>query len=371
MSLTKIQFQNFRIFTSEVFSFGETTVIVGHNGVGKTSITEAIALLSTGNSFRASKVEEMVALGVELGRVKGKVTSSVSPLGKKILDPDDEDLSKDEDVLLEVILTRGEVQGKRTQKRLYSVNDVRRRKKDFLGNFYTVVFRPEDLRLIEGSPYRRRSFVDTVLGSVDVEYAVALHTYEQTLKRRNKLLHQIREKEQPRSTLSYWNMLMIKHGEVVQEKRHSFFQYLQKIAFPFVFNVVYKPSLISEERAAEYLDKEIIVGHSLIGPHKDDFMVSFMVEKSEDPVDLSAYGSRGQQRLGVLWLKLGELAFIKEKTAQKPVLLLDDIMSELDEQSRDMVLGLIGKQQTIFTTANESVVDEVQKKDKNFIKINL
>lgn len=365
MRIEKIALQNFRIFKNDVFEFAKTTLIVGKNGTGKTSIMEGIALISTGESFRAGKVEEMVRLGVELGRVKGKVV-----VGSESGLIDDKN---GEEFQLEVMVNRGEVQGKRTQRRLYSVNDVRRRKKDFAGKFQTVVFRPEDLRLVEGSPGRRRNFLDTALSGVDSEYGVALHTYEQALKRRNKLLWAVREGEQQHQVLSYWNMLVVKHGRVLQEKRAEFLRFLQTVDFPFVFHVIYEPSEISEERLGKYEGREIAAGHTLIGPHKDDFKLVFSVGHEGlgmesggggERVDLAAYGSRGQQRLGVLWLKLGEMAYVRERKTEQPVLLLDDIMSELDDKSREMVLGLIGKQQIIMTTADEGLVVEVRQWDE-------
>lgn len=359
MFIEKIAFQNFRKFKNEVFTLAKTTLIVGKNGVGKTTIMEGVFLLSSGESFRAGKVEEMLALGKELGRVKGKVYVNGSLDG--------------ESLELEAMVNAGEVQGKRTQRKLYAVNDVRRRKKDFVGKFQAVIFRPEDLRLVEGSPSRRRNFLDLALSRVDQEYGVSLTTYEQALKRRNKLLQAVREGEQPRSVLSYWNLLLIKHGQILQKKRQEFISFLQDVDFPFLFNVVYMPSLISEAKIEEHLSREILAGHTLIGPHKDDFMLKFNVENIgvEDMVDLSAYGSRGQQRLGVLWLKLGEMAFVREKKVEQPVLLLDDIMSELDKQSQEMVFELIGKQQIIITTVDLSLAEQVEKKDNNYLLLKI
>lgn len=353
MFIEKIAFQNFRKFKNRFFDLAKTTLIVGKNGVGKTTIMEGIFLLSSGESFRAGKVEEMLALGRELGRVKGKVYVNGSLDG--------------ESLELEAMVNAGEVQGKRTQRKLFSVNDVRRRKKDFVGKFQAVIFRPEDLRLVEGSPSRRRNFLDVALSRVDQEYGVSLQTYEQALKRRNRLLQAVREKEQPRSVLAYWNMLMVKHGQVLQKKRQEFLIFLQSVEFPFVFQMEYLPSLISNERIDEYLAREILAGHTLIGPHKDDFMLKFNIDNLSihELVDLSAYGSRGQQRLGVLWLKLGEMAFVREKKIEQPVLLLDDIMSELDDQSREMVLSLVGNQQVVITTTDGDLEEDVRERDAN------
>lgn len=360
MKINKIALQYFRNQNS-YYEFGKTTVFVGANGIGKTSIAEAVNLLSIGGSFRAKKIEEMVGIGEELARVKGKIE----------LD-DESDDRKNEELELEAILTRGKVQGKRTQYRLFSVNGVRRRKKDFVGKFLSVVFRPEDLRLIEGSPSRRRNFINDALSQVDGQYRISLSTYDQALKRRNRLLQKVREKEQPRSVLTYWNLTLVKHGEILQKKRQEITSFLQRVEFPFSLDLHYEQSIISTERQAEYLDKEIIVGHTLIGPHKDDFIVKFpqsyfekietdSLDQKERSLSLAHYGSRGQQRLGVLWLKIGELEFLNKKTGQLPVLLLDDIFSELDEKSRGMVLALLGKHQVIITTADKDLVIELEK----------
>lgn len=344
MKIKSLVLHNFRIFPSKSFQFGQNTLIVGANGVGKTSVIEAISLLANGGSFRAGRIEHMISLGEELGRVVGEVEV------------------EQESVKLEVMLTRGQVQGRRTQHRLFSVNDIRRRKRDFCTHFFAVTFRPEDLRLIEGSPSRRRSFLDSALSAVDYEYQRSLKVYEQTLKRRNRLLWQIREGEQSKSVLSYWNLALIKHGEVIQDKRRHLIRFLESVSSPFHFSVTYKPSIISEKRVNQYLNKEIMVGHTLIGPHKDDFELKFSVKKEEQEVGLAIYGSRGQQRLGVLWLKLGELEFLTRQTEQLPVLLLDDILSELDTDSRQMVLDLLGRYQVIITTADPDLILEIKNK---------
>lgn len=336
-----------------------TTVISGLNASGKTSIIEALQLLATGESFRAQKIHEMVGFGAELGRIKGSIrlsdtTGAAANLEQTFAQPDE--LEKKD---LEIILTRGEVQGKKTPFRLFSVNGVRRQKRTAVGFLKTVVFRPEDMRLVEGSPSRRRQFLDTPLTMLFSEYAQALTAYEQTLKRRNKLLEAVRERLQPRTVLEFWNRALIKHGTVLQEERSVFFQFCTTVAFPYRFRAQYLPSLITAERQAEYLDREIIVGHSLIGPHKDDFQVLFDDERSGSELDVAVYGSRGQQRLAVLWLKHAELSYIEHHTQELPVLLLDDIMSELDEESQGLVFQLLGSQQSIVTTTDEKVAEAI------------
>jgi DNA replication and repair protein RecF len=360
MFIKAIALQNFRNFTMKDFKFEKTNLFFAANGAGKTSVIEAINLLATGNSFRAGKVEEMIRLEAELGRVQGMVHLSENAHLE----------GNEEQVKLEVMLTRGMVQGKRSQYRLFSVNDVRKTRKTFLQSFTTVVFRPEDLRLVEGSPSRRRSFLDNALEMVDREYALALAKYEQTLRRRNKLLQKVRDGEQSREVLTFWNLNLLKSGELLQQKRSNLIDFIREVVFPFELNIEYQPSLISEKRQAEYLDREIIVGHSLIGPHKDDFLLKFsQEEKGIEDLSLLAYGSRGQQRLGVLWLKVAELQFLKDKIGYQPVLLLDDILSELDEKSKNMVLSLLADYQTILTTADGDVMAELKQEieDLNLI----
>jgi DNA replication and repair protein RecF len=348
MKIKSLALVNFRSFVSKSFEFDKTTLLVGKNGLGKTSIIEAIYLLSSGNSFRAGKVIEMIRLGEILGRVKAKIIHGNE---------------EKEQVELEAMLTRGEVQGKRTQYRLFSVNNIRRRKKEFIDKFSAVVFRPEDLRLVEGSPGRRRNFLDTALSQVSWRYQSALNVYEQALKKRNKLLFLVREGEQDKQILTYWNMQLIKHGEFVQNMRRELVDFLNTQEFEFNFNIDYQESLISAARINQYLEKEILVGHTLVGPHKDDFIVRYSLPKKGQEyldINLLAYGSRGQQRLGVLWLKLGELAFVKSKLEFQPVLLLDDIMSELDDQSREIVLKLLERYQVVLTTADKDLVGEIK-----------
>lgn len=383
MYLQQLELQHFRNHAQRKLVFNEpTTVIVGPNARGKTSVIEAVNVLATGESFRAETVIEMIGLGSELGRIKGIVSHEkpVTEIEKK--------LSDEEKTELELTLTKGLVQGKKTALRLYAVNGVRRRKLDFTRHLTTVVFRPEDMRLIEGSPSRRREFLDAPLILVDPEYHRSLSTYHQALTRRNKLLQAVREGEQPANVLTFWNMTLVKHGEYLTKVRREFLDFCQSILFPLQFSVEYDPSPMTAERITEYQPREIAAGHTLIGPHKDDIIVKLsladlqqatldepipsewdwqtILQRAQQPQEkverlpVSAYGSRGQQRLAVLWLKLCEYTFLKTKTGQPPLLLLDDILSELDHLSRQRVLELIGQGQTLLTTTEPKVVAEVQ-----------
>jgi DNA replication and repair protein RecF len=378
MKLESINLQAFRSYTSQQFEFDQqTAVIVGPNAIGKTSIIEAIDLLARGSSFRATKIEEMIRFGAEVARVTGQVVPMVGSddgqLSLKDVKAVDADEGEVEEVELEVLLTTGLVQGKRTQKRLFSVNGVRRRRRDFLGKLYTVVFRPEDMRLVEGSPSRRRTYLDTPLTMLNQRYDAALTTYDKALRQTNKLLEQIRDRRAPLNSLTFWNATLLKHGQYVQEQRRQLTSFINTVDFPLPFSLKYQPSIISEARLQEYQSRALAAGHMLIGPHKDDFVVSLQTSIANAPelFDIAAFGSRGQQRMAVLWLKIAEQAFVKHQTQQQPLLLLDDILSELDPEVRAKVLQLLPYGQAIITSADATILPEIKQVMPTFQLIEL
>lgn len=383
MVITGLALQNFRVYSQYFLRLmHQTTVIVGENAIGKTSIVEAIHLLSSGNSFRAGKVAEMISFNEELARVKGVI---IDPqFNGSITDESLKDTPKDE---VEILLTHGSVNGKKTHSRLFNVNGVRRRKKDAAGKFYTVVFRPEDMRLIEGSKARRRSFLDTVLSLLYRDYEVSVKNYDQTLRRRNKLLSLIKDGQQPETVLQYWDFNLVKYGTVLQNYRKRFIETFSSVEFPVEFSITYDPSVISQERIDQYRRKAIAAGHTLIGPHKDDFQVFIQANdwritknQSESKVELeqsnhqnhpvtdinvATFGSRGQQRLAVLWLKFCELDFLRKHADKKTILLLDDILSELDDESKVLALSVLKDHQAIITTIDDVVIDQIKKVSKD------
>jgi len=349
MSIAKIQLTNFRNFKKKVIDFSqEVTVIVGPNASGKTNILEALYLLSAGKSFRARVEDEMIGYGAETARVSGSVVDSN----------------------LETVLTHGD-NGWPRKKLL--VNGVPKRLIDFTGNFQVVLFGPWDLDLVTASPSLRRNFLDMVLSQVDREYRRASLSYEKGLRQRNRLLFRIREEGLSRGQLLFWNQLLIKNGDYISQKRQEFINFANSnsILHPTSYILHYDPSIISPARLEQYVEEEVASATTLVGPHRDDFQFQILNSKLQIKRNLAIYGSRGEQRMGTLWLKLRELAFVEEKTrstslgqAEKPTLLLDDIFSELDHAHRDVVLSVIGNQQTIITTADEHFI-------KGFKKVNL
>lgn len=333
--IKEIYLQNFRSYKKQKFEFGSgTVVVVGPNGSGKTNLMEAMYMLATGKSFRAELEEEVIGYGEEVGRVEAEVG-----------------------VDLEVVLTRGEVGGVKVGRKKFMVNGVPKRMMDFVGVFRAVLFGPWDLDLITDSPGLRRRFLDSVLVQVDREYRRALLSYEKGLRQRNRLLERIREAGIPRSQLIFWDKLLIKNGDYISRKREEILGFLnlyQPLSGSSVtFSSEYLKSAISESRLAQYAKEEVAAGVTLVGPHRDD--VEFYFGRGEARRDLSKFGSRGEQRLAVFWLKLGELEYIAQM-GERPVLLLDDIFSELDHAHRELVVSVVGKQQTFITAADEHLV---------------
>lgn len=237
------------------------------------------------------------------------------------------------------------------------VSGVSKRLIDFAGNFKVVLFGPWDLDLVTESPSLRRRFLDSTLSQVDREYRRAILSYEKGLRQRNRLLFRIREEGLSRGQLLFWNQLLIKNGDYISEKREELINFInsENGLNNTKFEISYDKSSISEGRLKQYAEEEIAAATTLVGPHRDDF--NFKIGTSKVKIrDLATFGSRGEQRMGILWLKLRELAFVEEKTGEKPTLLLDDIFSELDHSHRDVVLSVVENQQTIITTADEHFI---------------
>jgi DNA replication and repair protein RecF len=374
MLINKIQLSNFRNFKKKIFVFSpKTTVIVGPNASGKTNILESLYLFATGKSFRARLEEEMISYDSSLARALAVVGSISQPLGIKSTKKNLIDARYDRLTKLEVVLTRGEIEigenkfEKAPRKRLL-VNGLGRRLIDFTGNFRIVLFGPWDLDLVTESPSLRRRFLDTVLSQVDRDYRRASLSYEKGLRQRNRLLWQIREDSSVvsgRARLLFWDKLLIKNGDYISKVREEFIDFVnERPDFEGQdFSLEYDKSAISETRLEQYKEEEVAAATTLVGPHRDDFVIKLKTQtfkpKNKER-ELARFGSRGEQRMGVLWLKLAELSFIEEKTQEKPTLLLDDIFSELDHEHRKIVMQASKGQQTIITTADPHFIKNLK-----------
>lgn len=330
MILQQLFLSNFRSYKKRTVEFSpRVTVLIGPNTSGKTNLIEAIFLASTGKSFRAEKDTDMVRYECQMSNLKCQINA--------------ENEQKD----LEVRLTIGEVHGVKTPIKRYLINGVAKRMTDYVGNLKTVLFWPGDLDLITYSPSLRRRYLDFVLTQTDREYRRSLVSYEKGLRQRNKLLERIRDEGISRTQLIFWDQLLIKNGSYLTEKRYEFITAINQSDKPFgKFNIYYDKSVISRDRLAQYSREEVAAAVTLVGPHRDDLMFF------EEDRNLAKYGSRGEQRLAILWLKLSELKYIEKATQDKPILLLDDIFSELDHDHRREIVKIVGHQQTIISTTD-------------------
>ncbi len=286
---------------------------MGENGSGKSNLMEAIYLLATGKSFRAERDNEMVAYGQEFARVNGEI----------------------DETELEVILN---------ERKQFKVNGVARRQIDFVGKLPTVIFSPQDLELVTGSPSGRRRYLDSVIFQVDREYRRCLISYEKGVRQRNRLLDAIREGRAGRNQLFFWDRLLIKNGEYITRKREDYLRELGEGEY----GTEYDKSVISEARLKQYETEEVAAATTLVGPHRDDFVINLKGR------DVSKFGSRGEQRMAVLWLKKGEMRYL----GGSPLLLLDDIFSELDHKHREEVTGWVEDYggQVVMTTADRHLL---------------
>lgn len=341
MYLKSLFLQNFRSYTKSEFTFDpKTTVVIGPNAIGKTNLMEAIFLLTTGKSFKTDKEKQLIHFGKNLGRARGKIKE-----GK----------GKEESEELEVVFSESPQQ---LLKKKYLVNGVSKRRVDFAGKLKAVLFTPLDLEIVSGQPSNRRKFLDVVLEQVDYEYRSALSVYSKALRQRNALLEQVQNTGVRNQKLfAYWDELLIKTGSIITSKREILIDYInQKKKDYFPIELFYDRSVISKDRLLQYKDAEVGAGVTLVGPHRDDFVILAKHEVSKTLEEVRYFASRGQQRLVTLELKLAQIGYIQEKTDTQPILLLDDIFSELDNENIQKVLNLDGGMQTIITTTHKEFV---------------
>lgn len=325
MLIRKIKMVNFRSWKKLDLEFvPEINIIWGLNASGKTNILEAIAVISLCKNLRGEYESEIIRQGKDASVVEAKVErdGQIIRLGYSI----------------------GKNEHFRTSKR-FLVNGVGRTRSMFAGNLAVVYFGPEELDLVVGSPGQRRRFLDTTLSIASREYAKNLLEYNKVVRVRNKLLFRVREGVSKLNELDYWNSRMLELGEQVGKEREGFFLFINNFANPSKkVTWEYKRSVLSGEKMKDNLSREIAAAVSLSGPHRDDFKF-FDGERN-----LASYGSRGEQRMAVLALKTAEIDYLSKVFGSRPVLLLDDIFSELDHVNRGRVLELVKNQQSIITS---------------------
>lgn len=340
MYLSKILLQNFRSHQQKLIEFdSKTNLIVGPNGSGKTNILESIFLLASGKSFRSSSLPKLVSWNENFSCVRAKLIND-----------------KKEESEIEVQLVRNLDKKLTTVSRKFLIQKVEKTRKKYLGTLKTVVFEPEDIRLVSGSPSRRREFLDNIFSQVEWRYASALSQYNKALKHRNELLDQIRIGKNSKNELFYWDQSLIKNAQIIYDFRNSFiksanlfFSSHQNSEINNLF-LEYHPSILTQEKMEHNYFLDLERGYTQSGIHRDDFSFNNSVFSITDK-NLSFWGSRGQQRLAVLALRLSQIDFLEKQYSDRPILLLDDIFSELDIDHQHLVADICRNYQTIFTSS--------------------
>ncbi len=318
-------------------------LIWGPNAAGKTSLLEAMVLLAWGRSHRTTADGELIRWGTDLARVEGRVGRDV----------------------VEVAVVRSGASGAAGRKRI-RVNGLPRRASGLSGLLRVVVFAPEEMLLIAGSPSLRRAVIDQLASSASPAYADALATYGRTLQQRNSLLRAIREEGASRDELRFWDGAFLDSGAAIVTERRRLLEVLAgplaaahaeiapdeattaRLTLAYSTNAPAHPGESARQalarRLAETADKEVWNGSTLIGPHRDDLVFELAGR------DFASFASRGQQRTAILALKLAELDVLTELDGRPPLLLLDDVFSELDPERRSHLVRRIADLPQAFVT---------------------
>lgn len=362
MLIKSLKLRNFRNYESLSIDFEKDyNIIYGNNAQGKTNIIEAIFQCASGRSHRTSKDMELLKTGAP-GYYIG--------------------LSLDKEEALSTI----EINYIKDERKRISVNEIPLKKTgELMGRLNAVIFSPEDILIVKEGPSERRRFLDITLSQLKPSYYFDLQQYARILFQRNSLLKEISNKKELMATLDVWNHHLIKTGSKIMRDRREFISKLNNKASlrhekltrgEEELSIGYLPSFsIEKEDGLEELEKrfervlnqaitrEVLKGTTLYGPQRDDYDIIL------NSMSTKIYGSQGQQRTSVLSIKLAEIDIMKEETEEYPVLLLDDVLSELDNSRQEYLFENIEKIQTFITCTDRSFFKrtEVQAKFINIV----
>jgi len=381
MRIEHLSLTNFRNYARLELDFsGHTTLLQGDNAQGKTNLLEAIYYLATTRSPYAGAEHELVNwLAENQDLPHARLVAQVR--------------KGDDSLRIEITLVRTQSSqaNSPSYRKHIKVNGVNKRALDLVGQVNVVLFLPEDIDLVAGSPSGRRRYLDATLCQIDPRYCRTLQKYNRVLTQRNHLLRTLREREGDRDQLLFWDRSLVENGVYLVARRQNVIGELDRLVQAIHLELTgqkerlrlrYEPSFDPARSPPDYqlpleLDlpsepgihqlginlsqvaeafraqlreirrREILQGMSLIGPHRDDMRFS------AGGIDLTTYGSRGQQRTAALALKLAEVKLIGQEVGEQPILLLDDVMSELDDARRGYLMRMIdGAQQAILTTTD-------------------
>lgn len=363
MYIEHIQLKNYRNYEQLQLQFdNKVNVFLGENAQGKTNVMESIYVLAMAKSHRTSNDKELIRWDEEYAKIEGKV--------KK----------RNTSIPLELIVSK---KGKKAK-----CNHIEQQKlSQYIGNMNIVMFAPEDLDLVKGNPQVRRRFIDMELGQISPIYLHDMSQYQKILRQRNHYLKLLQTKKQTDTTmLDVLTEQFIGQAVKIIEKRFEFLNLLQRWAAPIhlgisrnleELKIQYKPSVdVSDDmdlskmievfqiKCEKMKNREIERGVTLVGPHRDDLI--FFVNGR----DVQVYGSQGQQRTTALSLKLAEIELIYKEIGEYPILLLDDVLSELDDYRQSHLLNTIqGKVQTFVTTTSVEGIDHQTLKEADTFSV--
>jgi len=369
----KVRLKNYRNFSNLSIELDPNlNIFTGNNAQGKTNLLEGLNLIIKGSSYRTKEDREVIKWNNESAYLFGEINK------------DDENIQ----VALALVLEKKpEDFYKNKLIKTIKINQNIRKKTALNKEFKGVVFSPEHLQIIKGAPSLRRKFLDEQISQIYPLYYRYLSEYYRILGHRNNILKKEINQKKKREQLLMWDPRLIERGSFLILTRIKFIKKINRLAHKFHqkitkekenIELTYQSNIskdqeenissISKEfkdKLEEYREKEIEQRATLLGPHRDDFSVYI------NGFNVASYGSQGQQRTAVLSLKLSELELIKEKGGVYPIFFLDDVMSELDEDRRHFLLGLIidKKVQTFITSINLDYFNNNIKEKSRIFKI--
>lgn len=332
MNIRSIELKNFRNYENLEISFDEgTNILFGDNAQGKTNILEAAYMSGTTKSHKGSRDREMIRFGEEEAHLKTVVVRG----GREYQ--------------IDMHLKKNRAKGIAIDK--FPIKKA----SELFGILNIVFFSPEDLNIIKNGPAERRRFLDSELCQLDRIYLADLTNYNKILAQRNKLLKDMIYRPSLSDTLPVWDMQLIETGKKIIRRRKQFVDELREIVSDIHYRISggkeelflkYEPNIddiFFEDELSRAKEKDKKLCQTSVGPHRDDLLFSI------GDVDIRKYGSQGQQRTSALSLKLSEIELVRKSISDTPVLLLDDVLSELDSSRQNYLLNNISDTQTIIT----------------------
>jgi DNA replication and repair protein RecF len=345
MILQKVLLHNFRNMYQQTVEFSpRLTVILGPNSRGKTNLLESIYVITNGTGFRETKESELLNFEHTQGSIDALFLDTADPVQAKI-----------------ILMLHGD-----SLTKTYFINKAKRGVRDYLRDqTRSVLFAPQQIEILTGAPDPRRQYFNRLISVYDFEYRKRLDNYENALRRRNKLLETVHDMFKLKDEIAFWDTYLVEQGTYITNVRRKYVNFLnnEPELGGKTFSISYEQSAISKELLDAGFEREMRARRTLIGPQKDDFAISLNTK------NVHKFGSRSEQRLAILWLKLAEIRYSKIQSGKVPILLLDDIFSEFDEANKKIVLDLVKDYQTVATTTEKEILNYLPGIEKKVVEI--